>query len=139
MINSGTYDSLFAQVAGNELAAVQLEMIRQQLLTTSPVLFLLGGFERVLAMTAHTAMSMLVCYGVAHKKPLMCALGCLVIHTFIDLTAGISQLAGSQLSQTAVYAITYAILILVAAASLYVIRELRRRWNETEVSHDSEE
>ena len=113
-------------------------MIRQQLLTISPALFLLGGFERVLAMTAHTAMSMLVCYGVAHKKVLPCTLVCLGLHTFIDLTAGLSQLAGSALSQTAVYCIVYAILIIVAVASLYIIRELRRRWNETEVSHDPE-
>ena len=101
-------------------------------------MFLLGGFERVLAMTAHTAMSMLVCYGVAHKKALPCALVCLGIHTFIDLTAGFSQLAGSALSQTTVYSIVYAILVIVAAASLYIIRGLRRRWNETEVSHDPE-
>lgn len=138
MINSGTFDAMFAQVAGNELAAAQLEMIRQQLIATSPALFLLGGFERILAMTAHTAMSMLVCYGVAHQKTLPCTLVCLGIHTFIDLTAGISQLAGSTLSQTAVYSIVYAILVIVAAASLYIIRELRRRWNETEVPYDSE-
>lgn len=138
MINSGTFDALFAQVAGNQPAVAQLEMIRQQLLTTPPALFLLGGFERILAMTAHTAMSMLVCYGVAHKKALPCALVCLGIHTFIDLTAGLSQLAGSALSQTTVYSIVYAILVIVAAASLYIIRELHRRWNETEVSHDPE-
>jgi len=139
MINSGTYDMLFAQVAGNELAAVQLEIIRSQLLAAPASLFLLAGFERILAMTAHTAMSMLVCYGVAHKKALPCALVCLGIHTFIDLTAGISQLAGSTLSQTAVYVIIYTILVIVALASLYIIRELARRWNETEVSYDSEE
>ena len=136
MINSGTYDMLFAQVAGNELAAVQLEMIRSQLIAAPASLFLLAGFERLLAMTAHAAMSMLVCYGVAHKKALPCALICLGIHTFIDLTAGISQLAGSLLSQTTVYVLIYAILVLVAVASLFIIYQLRRRWNNQEVSHD---
>ena len=138
MINSGTFDTLFAQLGGDAAMIAQLEMIRQQFLTTSPALFLLAGFERILAMTAHTAMSMLVCYGVAHKKAVPCTLICLGIHTMIDLTAGISLLAGNGLSQSAVYVIIYTILVIVALASLYIIRELARRWNETEVSHDSQ-
>ena len=138
MINTGTYDILLqeAQTAGLSAAQLettiaQLEMIREQLLHSSPALFLLAGFERILAMTAHAAMSMIVCYGVAHKKVLPCLLICLGIHTMIDLTAGISLLAGTVLSQTAVYVIVYLILAIVAAVSLLVIRELHRRWQNT--------
>lgn len=138
MINTGTFDTLAAQVAGNELALSQLEQIRTQLLTSSPALFLLGAYERILAMIAHAAMSMLVCYGVAHNKALPCTLICLGIHTMIDLSAGISLLAGNGLSQAAVYCMIYTILTIVAVLSLYIIRTLRRRWNETEVSHDSQ-
>ena len=138
MINSGYFDYLIAQPAGLGVDIRQLELIRSQLVSTAPALFLLGGFERILAMVAHTAMSMVVCYGVAHKKTLPCVLVCLGIHTFIDLTAGIQLLAGTVLSQTAVYVIIYAILIAVAAFSLLLIRELHRRWAETEVTYDSE-
>lgn len=133
MINSGSFDAQIAQSAGNEVAA-QLELIRTQLLATSPPLFLLAGFERLLAMTAQLAMSMLVCYGVAHKKVLPCTLTCLAIHTLIDLPTGISLV----LSQSIAYPIIYAILTVMAAFSLYVIRELCRRWKQ-EVPHDSEE
>lgn len=133
MINSGSFDALIAQSAGNELMLSQLELIRTQLLGTAPALFLLAGFERVLVMTAHLAMSMLVCYGVAHKKALPCALVCLAIHTFIDLTAGLTLV----LPQSVSYPIIYAILTVVAAFSLYVIRELCRRWQK-EVPHDPE-
>ena len=117
----------------------QLELIRSQLVSAVPALFLLGGFERILAMVAHTAMSMVVCYGVAHKKVLPCVLVCLGIHTFIDLTAGIQLLAGTVLSQTAVYVIIYTILIAVAGVSLWIMKELCRRWTESEVSYASAE
>lgn len=143
MINTGYFDSLFAQVQGLsgeqlELAVSQLEMIRTQLVEYPAGMFLLGGFERILAMTAHTAMSMVVCYGVAHGKTLPCMLVCLGIHTLIDLTAGIQLLAGTVLSQTAAYIMIYAVLIVVALISLLIIRELLRRWKK-EVSHASEE
>ena len=128
MMNGGTFDEVLAMTAQMGVDVSQLELIKEQLLTYSPALFLLGGFERILAMTAHAAMSMLVCYGVAHGKVLPCTLLCLVIHTFIDLTAVVTMV----LPQTTAYIIVYAILTAVAAASLWILRELRRRWNKEE-------
>lgn len=133
MINSGYFDYLIAQTAGLNVDVSQLELIRTQLVSYSPAMFLLGGYERILAMAAHVAMSMLVCYGVAHKKALPCALLCLLIHTCIDLTAGLMQV----LPQNTAYIIIYSILTIVAAASLWIIKELYRRWKED--SYDSEE
>lgn len=138
MINTGTYDILLAQAGGQELIISQLELIRSQLVDSSPVLFLLAAYERILTMVLHVAMSMLVCYGIARKKTLVCCLMCLGFHTALDLTAGISALAGTALSQTAVYAIVYTLLTAVALLSLYVIRELCRRWPLKEVTHDYE-
>ena len=117
-----------AEAAAMGVDVSQLEMIRTQLVSSSPALFLLGGAERILAMTAHAAMSMIVCYGVAHKKVLPSVLVCLGIHTMIDLTAGISLLAGTALSQTAVYIIIYTILSLVAVISVILIRKMYRNW-----------
>lgn len=129
MINTGAFDSLIAEATALGVDVTQLEMIKDQLIHASPALFLLASLERVLAMIAHIAMSMIVCYGVAHKKVFPCLLICLGIHTLIDLTAGISLLAGTALSQTAVYVIIYLILAIVAAASIVIVRELRRRWS----------
>lgn len=134
MINSGTFDATLAQAAAMGVDVSQLELIRQQLLSASPALFLLAGLERILAMTGHLAMSLLVCYGVAHGKTGICTLLCLGIHTLMDLTAGISLV----LPQSVAYPVIYAILIVMAVISLFVIRELTRRWKK-EVSHDSEE
>ena len=133
MMNSGTFDAVVAQTAAMGVDVTQLYAIQDSLINTSPALFLLGGFERILAMTAHVAMSMLVCYGVAHQKILPCILTCLGIHTLMDLTAGISLV----LPQSIAYPVIYTILIVMAVLSLFVIRELHRRWAK-EVSHDSE-
>ena len=133
MINSGYFDYLIAQTAGLGVDISQLELIRTQLVAVAPGMFLLAGFERILAMTAHVAMSVLVCYGVAHKKTGICVLLCLGIHTFIDLTAGISLV----LPQNIAYPIIYAILIAVAVVSLLILKRIRRNWKE--VSHDPEE
>lgn len=134
MINSGTFGSILAQSASAGVDVSQLEMISQQLISYPAPMFLLGAFERILAMTAHAAMSMLVCYGVAHKKILPCTMVCLGIHTFIDLTAGLTLI----LPQTTAYLIVYTILTAVAVFSLYVIRELHRRWHNMEEYHESE-
>lgn len=134
MINSGSFDTVVAQTAALGVDVSQLELIRQQLLSASPALFLLAGFERILAMTGHVAMSMLVCYGVTHGKTGICTLLCLGVHTLIDLPAGIALI----LPQSMAYPIIYAILTVMAVLSLLIIRELTRRWKK-EVSHDSEE
>jgi len=125
MINSGYYDTLIAQTAGMGVDVTQLELVRTQLIGMSPAMFLLAGFERLLAMTGHLAMSVLVCYGVAHKKVGICVLLCLGIHTLIDLTAGISLV----LPQHIAYPIIYAILVVMAAVSAVILRNICKRWN----------
>jgi len=134
MINSGSFDSILAQAAASGVDISQLELIRTQLITMSPAMFLLAGLERILAMTGHLAMSLLVCYGVVHGKTLPCVLVCLGIHTLMDLSAGISLI----LPQTIAYPVIYTILTVMAVLSVFVIRELHRRWNK-EVSYAAEE
>lgn len=139
MINSGAFDTLMAQTAAAGMDVSQLHFIQDALLHTSPAMFLLAGFERLLTMICHAALSMLVCYGIAHNKALPCALICLGIHTFIDLTAGISLLAGTVISQTTAYVIIYVILLAVTAVSLWILKTIRSRWQEApqmEVPHD---
>lgn len=135
MINNGTFDTMVAQAVAAGVDAGQLNLLKESLLTTSPAMFLLGGFERLLTMFCHAGMSMIVCWGIHTGKAGKCALICLVIHTLLDLTAGISLLADTVLSQTMVYTIIYTILTMAAILSLKILLEIRRRWNaETEVT-----
>lgn len=129
LLNSGGLDALVSQTAAAGGDPAPLLYYRDTLCNTASILFLLAGLERLLTMIGHAAMSMLVCYGVAHKKALPCALVCLAIHTCLDMAAGIPMLAGAAISQRAAYCIVYLILVIVAAAAVYLIRELRRRWN----------
>jgi uncharacterized membrane protein YhfC len=117
-----------AQFVADFQTITQLEGIRDQLLNYAPGMFLLGGYERIMTMACHAAMSTIVCYGVVHKKVWPCLLICLVVHTCIDLSAGISMLIGTALTQTTAYLIIYTLLTLAAVASLVILRELRRRW-----------
>lgn len=130
MINAGTFDAMLSQVPAGQAAS--LEAIRVSLLTTGAPMFLLAGFERVLTMVIHVALSMIVCWGVYSGKTIKCLLICLGIHTLIDLTAGISLLSGTVLSQSAAYCIIYAIITAVAVLSIFIIKDIRRRFQEVE-------
>ena len=86
-------------------------------------------------MTAHLAMSVIVCWGIHSRRIVKSLLLCLGIHTLIDLSAGIQLLTGTLLSQTAVYIIIYAILIAVAAVSLLILKYIHTEWQK-EVSYE---
>ena len=130
MINAGTFDAMLSPLPSDQAAS--MEAIRVALLTTSPAMFLMAGFERILTMVIHVALSLIVCWGVHTGKVGKCLLICLGIHTFIDLTAGISLLSGTVLSQTTTYLLIYAILTAVTVLSVFVIRNIRRRWQEVD-------
>ena len=133
MINSGTFDTLIAEAVATG-AADQIIALGNSLIDTHPALFLLAGFERILAMTAHVGMTMIVCYALYRKKPLQGTLLCLAIHTMIDLSAGISMLIGTKLTQSTAYIIIYTILTVTAAASVWIVCRIRKDWTEKEDS-----
>ena len=123
MINIGVFDKLIVMISELGADVSQLEMIKTQLISIAPAMFLLAGFERLLAMTCHVAMSVLVCYGVTHKKAWVCALVCLGIHTAIDMTAGITLV----LPQNVATPIIYSVLTVVASVSVVILIKIRRK------------
>ena len=132
MINNGTFDALVAETAQSGMDVSALWQTKASLIQTSPALFLLGIYERILAMTCHLAMSLLVSYGIHTRKALKGALICLGIHTLIDLSAGINMLVGTMLTQAAAYVIIYTLLTAAAALSVMIIRNICRSWQESE-------
>lgn len=133
MIQSGTFETVIAQTAAMGVDVSQLYAIQDALLSTSAALFLLAGFERLLTMVSHAAMSMIVCYGVHTGNTWKGLLLCLGIHTCLDLTAGISLI----LPQTAAYIIIYTILTAAAVVSLLIMKKIHTNWQK-EVSYDPE-
>ena len=135
MINTGVFDGIVDQAALTGIDVSALWQVKDALLTTPPALYLVAIYERILAMVCHLAMTLIVSFGIHADKPLKGALICLGIHTMMDLTAGINMLAGTILTQTAAYLIIYSILTITAIVSVLIIRNIRSRWLEKEVTH----
>ena len=135
MINAGIFDSTLAEAAALGVDVSQLYAIRDTLLTASPALYLLGVYERLLAMTCHAGMTMVVCYALHRGKPLQGTFLCLGIHTLLDLTAGISLMIGTALTQTAAYLIIYTLLTVAAVLSVGIVLRIRKNWSEMEDNH----
>ena len=137
MLQTGGFDAALAQ-AGD---ASQLLAARDTLVNTHWALFLLAGFERLLAMTCHVAMSMMVCYGVHTNRVLPWTLACLALHTCMDSVACISLFTGRGLTLATAYTIIYILLTAITVLSIVILKTIRTRWAaETvqEVPYDSQ-
>ena len=128
MIRSGTFDAMAAQIAAAGVDVTQLNAVRDALINTSAGVFLLAGLERLLTMISHAAMTVIVCYGVHTKHTAKGLLICLGIHTLIDTAAGIPSMTAKVLPQSAAFAVVYAILFAVAAASVLILKNIRKNW-----------
>lgn len=127
LIQSGTFDAMIAQTEAMGVDSAQLVAIRDTLLQVSAPLFLAAGVERVLTMVSHAAMSVIVCYGVAVKRPLPWMLLCLGMHTLLDTTVA----ATGFFSQNIAYGIIYTCMTVMALVSIWILRKLSQRWPET--------
>ena len=137
MLQTGGFDAALAQ-AGD---ASQLLAARDTLVNTHWALFLLAGFERLLAMTCHVTMSMMVCYGVHTNRVLPWTLACLALHTCMDSVACISLFIGRGLTLATAYTIIYILLTAITVLSIVILKTIRTRWAaETvqEVPYDSQ-
>lgn len=128
MIQNGGFDALIAQTAASGADVSSLYAAKDALLNTSPLLFLLAGYERILTMVCHCAMSLMVCWGVWQDRPGKSVLACLLFHTLLDCTAILNSLV-APFSQTAAYALIYALLTIAAVVAVVIIRTIHRRWN----------
>lgn len=141
MLQTGGFEATVAQTtaAGGDVTA--LLTAKDALMNTPWALFLLAGFERLLAMTCHAAMSMLVCYGVHRNRALPGVLACLAMHTCMDFIASISLFVGKGLSQTMAYTIIYVLLTAVTVFAIVILKAIRARWaaeEAQEVPYDSQ-
>lgn len=127
LIQSGAFDAMIAQTEAMGVDPAQLVAIRDTLLQVSAPLFLAAGVERVLTMVSHAAMSVIVCYGVAIKRPLPWMLLCLGMHTLLDTTVAATRF----FSQNIAYGIIYTCMTVMALVSIWILRKLSQRWPET--------
>ena len=141
MLQTGGFEATVAQTtaAGGDVTA--LLTAKDALMNTHWALFLLAGFERLLAMTCHVAMSMMVCYGVHTNRVLPWTLACLAVHTCMDFIASISLFIGRGLTLAAAYTIIYILLTAITVLSIVILKNIRSRWaaeEAQEVPYDSQ-
>ena len=137
MLQTGSFDAALTQTGD----ASQLLAARDALVNTHWALFLLAGYERLLAMTCHVAMSMMVCYGVHTNRVLPWTLACLGMHTCMDFIASISLFIGKGLSLATAYTMIYILLTAFAVLAVVILKNIRAHWateNAQEVPYDSQ-
>ncbi len=135
MINGGTFDMTVEQTAALGVDVSSLHAVKDALLNTPSYLFGLAGYERLLTIICHTAMSLLVCYFVYKKQTMKGVLIALILHTILDCVSGlISGLStpymGSVISENTGYVLTYGFLTIMAVVSLVIILKVKKEFKK---------
>ncbi|MCX7569291.1 YhfC family glutamic-type intramembrane protease [Tumebacillus sp. DT12] len=88
LLNAGTFDTTL----GSQVPAETVAQIKSSLLDSSPLLHLLGGFERIAALFLHIAFSLIVLLGVRSGRIsyLFCAI---LLHAGVDIVAAYATAA----------------------------------------------
>jgi uncharacterized membrane protein YhfC len=119
MINSDTFQVLIN--SNPQEIQEQLLLVRELLINTESINFLIAGFERVLAITLHIGLSTLVIYGLKTKQRKYLLL-VLLIHFLVDF----SVVLISQYTQS-IY-LTELFMVLVAVGIIFLIRHLSMKF-----------
>lgn len=143
MINTGKWSELLdtiqeASVQTGDSTIYETYASIQPLLTETPsYLYLAAGYERILTMVAHTAMTLVVFYFVSRKKDVVGVLIVLLWHTaldfFVPIISGLStDYLGNVISKNVSYALMYAVLTVIAVVAIVVIFRIRKIWKPAE-------
>ena len=133
MINTGSFDTMVEQSAALGADTSSLLAVKDALIDTSPAIFLLAGYERILTMILHVALSLLVCYFLSRKEDWKGIIICIICHSIVDFTAPIingcaTEYMGNLISLNTAYVIIYVFLTGVALASVFAIMNIKKRW-----------
>lgn len=132
MINTGSFDAMINQVGAMGMDISPYVSIKQTLIATPSYLYLLGGYERILTIICHVAMSLIVCYYVAQKQDIKGLFICLGLHTLLDSSTLILYFFPVQQGSFGLgYVLTYAFLTIMAILSILIIRHIKSRFSET--------
>ena len=136
LVNTGAWDKILSAMRNGGQSTEVYEVyasIPATLIETPWYLFLAGGYERVLTVVAHIAMTMVVFYFVRCKKDWLGVLISLLWHTLIDFCVSLvngfaTDYLGNRISQNMAYGIMYAILTVIAGVACIVILKLKKCW-----------
>ncbi len=121
-INAGTFQQTIDAVAAAQPAAVaQFEAAQQLLISSPPSVYWLAIVERILTLTFHIAMSLLIMEGIVRKKDMKFAGIVLVLHTALDTIAVIMAVNGVN-----TWLIEGMVAVFAIGALIYIITSKKR-------------
>ena len=131
MINTGAIEGVIAQTEamGVEVASEVYALV-DTLVNGPAYLYLLAGYERILAMIGHVAMTLVVFYFMSKEETLKGIGICVLYHFVMDSMVGIigglaTPYLGSVISQNVSYVITYVFLTSMAVVAVVAIRKIK--------------
>ncbi len=139
MINTGVFDKMIVQLGTADASGTtvaQLEAIKNALINTSSATFYLAGYERVLTMIIHLAMTLVVCWYIKENKPVKGIVLCMLVHTMVDfvtpiLSALSTSYMGNIVTTDTSYVLAYVFLTMVAIGCIVIIKIIKDRWKKT--------
>ncbi len=89
MINTGAVDAMKAAMPPEALTAFGAQL--SALTSTQPFLFAVAGLERMIALTLHIALSVLVFYAATNRRAIWLFPAAIVLHAVADFPAALMQ------------------------------------------------
>jgi Predicted membrane protein len=108
LINMGKFDTFTA----GKISQSAVYAIKNSMISAPSYMFLLGGLERIFAITAHIAFTMVVLYGVMNKKNIY-LLYAILLHALLDAPIGLIK--NSLLTEAYVF-------IFAVASFIFIIK-----------------
>lgn len=132
MINTGSFDSMIEQTAALGVSTDSLENVRAVLVSSTPFMYYCAGYERILTMVFHVALSLLVCYFVWKKQDVKGIFICLGLHTIVDFVVPLINLTVPAPWRGKIQPVifVYLFLTITAVLSLIYILRLRTKWRK---------
>jgi uncharacterized membrane protein YhfC len=136
MINTGAIEGVIAQTEAMGVdGSSEVYALVDTLVNGPAYLYLLAGYERILAMIGHVAMTLVVFYFISKEETLKGIGICVLYHFVMDSMVGIigglaTPYLGSVISQNVSYAITYVFLTVMAAIAVVAIAKIRVAFQE---------
>ncbi len=106
-LNNGTFNE--ALVGASE------ETVRGIFSSTSSIMVLYGGIERIFAVIMHIGFTILVLYGINKRKKALYLLWAILAHGVIDTTVVVVQQAGGSMHVLELICAIFAVILLIAA------------------------
>ena len=139
MVNMGLWESMMEEIqaAGDHSIYEVYASVPDLLIETPWYLYLASGYERILTMIAHIAMTLIVFYFVSRKKDVIGILISLCFHTAIDffvplLNGFASEYLGNRITQNTAYVLMYILLTIIAVIAIVVIMKLKKSWKQAD-------